>query len=166
MMNLFFRNRQKVLADGNQLTAVADGDLVSLDNVPDEVFPKRIIGDGIAIQIRNNTIVSPADGFINSIYPHAFGITLPNGIEILVHIGVNTVALKGKGFKILVNKNTAVKRGDKIIRVDTKLIGNSGFNCITMMVVTEPKDYKFTFQTKGMVSKGTSVVATYETTTE
>lgn len=165
-MNLFFWKKRGSSADGNILTAVADGNLVLLDNVPDEVFSKRTMGDGVAIQIRNNTIVSPADGVINSIYPHAFGITLPNGIEILVHIGVNTVALKGKGFKILVDKNTAVKRGDKIIQIDKKLIESSGFNCITMMVVTEPNDYKFTFQAKGMVSRGTSVVATYEAVTE
>ncbi|OCN00046.1 hypothetical protein A7X67_11840 [Clostridium sp. W14A] len=165
MMKLF-KKKQKSLAEGNILTAVADGNLVSLDNVPDEVFSKRTLGDGVAIQIRSNTIVSPADGVINSIYPHAFGITLSNGIEILVHIGVNTVVLKGKGFETLAEKNTSVKRGDQIIRIDKEFIESSGLNCITMMVVTDPKDYHFTFQTEGIACEGASIVATYKTMTE
>jgi phosphotransferase system IIA component len=69
--------------------------------------------------------------------------------------------LNGKGFKKLVNQNIAVKKGDKIIKVDRDFIESSGFNCITMMVVIDKNNFDFKFLTDGKVSKGTSVVATY-----
>jgi len=161
MMN-FFKKRAEYSTQSNMIVAVADGELVSLDKVPDEVFSKRTLGDGVAIQITNNTIVSPADGIISFIYPHAFGITLQNGIEILVHIGVNTIALNGIGFKKLVDKNTAVKKGNKIISIDKNFIERSGYDCITMIIVTDTKNFDIPFHTDGTVSKGTSVIATYE----
>ncbi len=148
----------------NNLVAIADGKLIPLKEVPDDVFSNQVMGNGIAIRISNNTIVSPTDGVVTSIFPslHAFSMTVANGIEILVHIGVDTVKLNGKGFKKLINENSQVKKGKPIIKVDRHFIEKNGFDLTTMMIVIDDKGYKLSYQTQGNVSKGKTVVATIE----
>ena len=143
------------------IVAVANGYLIPLEKVPDDVFSKKTLGDGLAIQMTDTVVVSPADGIISFIYPHAFGVKLRNGIEILVHIGINTVSLNGAGFRQLVHKGDNVKKGDKIIKVDKDFIESRGFSCITMMVITETSGYTLKFHTEGDAFRGVSMVVTY-----
>jgi glucose-specific phosphotransferase system IIA component len=147
----------------NEIVALADGQLISLDKVNDEVFSKRIMGDGIAIALTGNMIVSPAAGTIKMMFPtmHAFGLVLDNGIEILVHVGLDTVELKGKGFRRFVNVNAKVKKGDPIIQIDREFIEKEGYETTALMIFTECNGYQITFSQEGAVKKGKSVVAVF-----
>ena len=158
--NLFNKNSETA---PNEFVAVADGKLISLDDVNDEVFSKKIIGDGIAIELSGDTIVAPADGTIKMLFPtmHAFGLALNNGIEILVHVGLDTVELKGKGFKRFVNVNSKVRKGDKIIQIDREYVRKEGYDTTVIMVFTACGDFKIKFSKEGIVKKGKSVVATF-----
>ncbi|WP_164918955.1 PTS sugar transporter subunit IIA [Caproiciproducens sp. NJN-50] len=164
MFNLFSREkrRYKDFLPCNALLAVADGYLVPMEKVPDEVFSQKILGDGVAIQISSQTICSPANGMIDTLAPHAFGLVLPNKIEVMVHIGVDTVSMGGKGFKVLAAEKSQVKQGDPVIRVDKDFLENKGFNLITMVVVTDARDFQFRYSAEGTVQAGKSVLATYE----
>jgi glucose-specific phosphotransferase system IIA component len=158
------RLKAKILQEtNNEIVALADGKLISLDKVKDEVFSKRIMGDGIAIELTGNMIVAPASGTIKMLFPtmHAFGLVLDNGIEILVHVGLDTVELKGKGFKRFVNVNAKVRKGDPIIQIDKEFIEREGYDTTALMIFTSCNDYQITHFQEGMVKKGKSVVATF-----
>lgn len=113
MFNIFKR-------DQRCLVAPVSGQLISLENVKDEVFASGMMGPGLAIEPVTSTFVAPADGKIILIAEtkHAFAMRLKDGVEILVHIGLNTTFLKGKGFKVLVKEGDVVKRGTPIIEAD------------------------------------------------
>lgn len=122
----------------SSLVAPIDGKVINLSQVPDKIFAHRIVGDGIAIQPTGNSIVSPASGRISLIFTtnHAFGMKLENGAEILVHIGIDTIDLKGNGFKRMVKEGSTVKAGKKIIEIDNNYIKNKGYSLITSVLIT------------------------------
>ena len=155
------QNRLKTTS--NEIVALADGKMIALEKVDDEVFSKKIMGDGIAIQQTGNLIVAPASGTIRMMFPtmHAFGLVMENGIEILVHVGLDTVELKGKGFRRFVNVNAVVKKGDPIIQMDREFVEKEGYDSTALMIITECKGHQITFTQEGMVKKGKSVVATF-----
>ena len=101
-----------------------NGTTAALDSVPDEVFSERVLGDGCAIIPTDGKIYSPVDGEISSIAEtnHAYGFSSDDGLEILVHFGLETVALKGEGFKPLVSVGDKVKKGDLVAEVDIALL--------------------------------------------
>ncbi|WP_127837184.1 PTS sugar transporter subunit IIA [Clostridium prolinivorans] len=127
-----------------KLVAPIDGKVVELSKVPDPVFAEKMAGDGVAIETTGDTIVSPADGKLSMIFKtnHAFGITLKNGIELLVHIGIDTVALDGKGFERIAKEGQEVKSGDPIIKINRKEILDSGYSLITPVLITNVDDVK------------------------
>ncbi|MNZ96667.1 PTS system glucose-specific EIICBA component [compost metagenome] len=98
----------------------ANGDLMDITKVPDPVFSEKMTGDGFAVLPHDGTIVSPVYGRVFNVFPskHAVGIMSDGGKEVLVHIGVNTVKLKGQGFKVLVNEGDLVSAGQPIMEVD------------------------------------------------
>lgn len=147
----------------NEIVAVADGRLLPMEQVPDPVFSEKMLGDGVAIDLSGNAVVAPADGVVSMIFPtlHAFGLTMDNGIEILVHIGLDTVALNGRGFKSGIKQGTSVKKGDLIIEVDREFIRSQGLNPMTMMVFTQTGGHLLTFTTEGNAERGRSVVAAF-----
>ncbi|MCT4593040.1 MAG: PTS glucose transporter subunit IIA [Anaeromicrobium sp.] len=132
MFNFFNRNKEIVLK------APFEGKIVDIEEVSDPVFSSKMLGEGVAIKPTSNTAVAPCDGEITQIFPtnHAFGITTKEGLEILVHIGIDTVNLKGEGFKRLVEVGTNVKKGTAIIEVDLEYIKQSGKESITPVVIT------------------------------
>ena len=164
MMELLKRMLNKT-PDGaaNEIVAVADGRLLPMEQVPDPVFSEKMLGDGVAIDLSGNAVVAPADGVVSMIFPtlHAFGLTMDNGIEILVHIGLDTVALNGRGFKSGIKQGTPVKKGDLIIEVDREFIRSQGLNPMTMMVFTQTGGHSLTFTTEGNAERGRSVVAAF-----
>lgn len=97
-------------------------------------------GDGIAIDTTGDTIVAPADGELTLVFKtkHAFALTLENGVELLVHIGIETVGLEGEGFEQLVEQGAKVKAGTPIIKIDRELIKSKGLSLITPILITNP----------------------------
>lgn len=120
------------------LIAPVSGKTIDLSSVPDPVFGQKMVGDGIAIDTTGSTIVAPADGVISLIMDtkHAFGMTLDNGVEILVHVGLDTVTLKGEGFEQLINQGTKVTAGTPILKIDRDLIQSKGISLITPVLIT------------------------------
>ena len=119
-----------------------NGTTAALDSVPDEVFSERVLGDGCAIIPTDGKIYSPVDGEISSIAEtnHAYGFSSDDGLEILVHFGLETVALKGEGFKPLVSVGDKVKKGDLVAEVDIALLKEKGINLITPVLVCDGAD--------------------------
>ena len=120
------------------LIAPVSGKTIDLSSVPDPVFAQKMVGDGIAIDTTGSTIVAPADGVISLIMDtkHAFRMTLDNGVEILVHVGLDTVTLKGEGFEQLINQGTKVTAGTPILKIDRDLIQSKGISLITPVLIT------------------------------
>lgn len=120
------------------LKAPISGKIIDLKDVPDKVFAEKMAGDGAAVQSTGDTIESPADGKLSFIFRtnHAFGLMLDNGAEILVHIGIDTVELKGEGFTRIGKEGTYVKVGDPIIKLDREFIISKGYSLITPILIT------------------------------
>lgn len=137
-----------------------DGDIVPLESVPDEVFSAKLAGDGLAIIPRSHTFVAPVGGVISKIFStnHAFSIRTKNGLEVLVHIGLDTVALKGEGFKRLVEEGDTVSVGKPIIFADIEFIKSQGKEIVTPIVVNYEKKITITTHTTRMVREGESLM--------
>lgn len=120
------------------------GEILPVDQSMDEVFASRALGDGIALNPEDGMVHAPCDGTISLLFPtkHAVGITSDTGVEVLIHIGINTVQLDGAGFEAYVAQGDKVKRGDKLILADLKLIKEKGLNPQTMMILPEGRGLK------------------------
>lgn len=141
----------------NTLVAVTDGDIISITKVPDEVFSQKILGDGYAIIPSSGSICSPVSGTVTEVYDthHAYCITSDDGLEILVHIGIDTVELKGEGFSPIVKKGDSVECGSPIGTADLKLIHERGYKTEIMVVITNTDSIKsFTLCEKANVRAG------------
>ena len=123
------------------------GEIISLNDVNDDVFSNGVLGEGIAVRPSEGKLVAPADGTVLMVYEtgHALGMKTKGGAELLFHIGLDTVKLKGKYFKPVVEQGQEVKKGDTLIEFDLDKIKKAGFDVTTMMVVTEYNDEKIDF---------------------
>ena len=137
MLNFF---KKKTEWKGNEIYSVVDGRLKKLEKVADPAFAQKMLGDGAAIDPQNELIVAPCEGTITMMYPtlHAFGITNTDGVEILVHIGIDTVAMKGDGFEYLVKEGQKVSAGTPLIKFDKKKISEAGYVDTIICVIAEP----------------------------
>jgi glucose-specific phosphotransferase system IIA component len=115
-----------------------EGKVVPIETVKDPVFSQKMMGDGFAIQPTNGTVVSPVDGQVISVFPTKHAVTLKdrNGREILIHVGLDTVSLKGEGFTSFVKDGQSVKKGQKLLEVDFESIKNKVPSIITPVVFT------------------------------
>ena len=143
----------------NSYVAICDGNLEPLSQVNDKAFSSGALGNGVAFKLTGNYVCSPANGSVTALFPtgHAFGITTKTGEEILVHIGIDTVNLKGKGFDILVHQGDEVKAGQPIIKVDHNYIENQGYDLTTMLVFTNTNGKEVHLKDTGNVSVGTII---------
>lgn len=125
------------------LSSPLAGRVIPLNEVKDQVFSSGAMGKGIAIDPANGTLVAPADGTITTLFPtgHAIGLTTTDGVEILMHIGMDTVELEGKGFEIFVKQEDQVKKGDLLVKFDLSLIKEAGYSTVTPIVVTNTPNY-------------------------
>lgn len=127
---------------GTDIYAVAKGSIKVLNEVEDQVFSQGLVGRGLAILPSEDTIYAPVDGVLSVVFPtgHAFGITGEDGLEYLIHIGVDTVNLKGEGFTLLVKQDQRVGKGTPLVKVDFSLLKEKGYPIDTMVLVTTPSD--------------------------
>ncbi|MXS31129.1 beta-glucoside-specific PTS transporter subunit IIABC [Enterococcus faecalis] len=121
-----------------RIQAPVQGQLVSLDQINDEVFASQQMGKTLAIYPTEEQIVSPGNGQVTALYPthHAIGLKLDNGAEILLHIGINTVELKGRGFERFVKAGERVRLGQKLLSFDKQIIQAAGYDPTVLVIVT------------------------------
>ncbi|MDM5263157.1 PTS glucose transporter subunit IIA [Sulfurovum sp. XTW-4] len=127
-----------------EIKAPVDGQVVALESVKDEVFSQKLVGDGVAIIPMSDVFTAPIDGKITKIFStnHAYSIKSTKDLEVMVHIGLETVALGGKGFERLANEGDEVKAGDPIIRVDLSYVREHAKDIITPVIIAEESDVK------------------------
>ncbi len=144
-----------------QIGAPLAGKAVPLTEVPDAVFSTGMIGQGAAIQPTDGQVVSPVDGVVTTVFPtkHAIGIKATNGMEILIHLGIDTVKLDGKPFETKVAVDEQVKVGDLLATADWQMVADAGLATVTPVVVTNFVEYtNVGMITKGMVEKNTPII--------
>ena len=134
-----------IVADVSErvLTAPLTGKVLELSTIKDEAFASGAMGKGVAIEPTVGKLVAPADGVVSAVFPtsHAIGISTNNGAELLIHIGMNTVKLKGEHFKVYVQEGDEVKAGDLLIEFDTNAIASKGYDLTTPIIVTNSDDF-------------------------
>lgn len=149
---------------GTELVAPQTGRAIPIVEVPDPVFADKIVGDGIAIEPTENAIYSPITGKIALIAQtyHALGVETDDGLNVLVHLGIDTVKLGGKGFKCYVKVGQRVKKGDKLMDMDIVFVKDKGLSTISPCIITNLDVIKeprfFTGNTVG----GKTVIITYK----
>lgn len=147
-----------------QICSPLNGKAVSLDSVPDPVFSDKVLGDGCAVIPDDGKIYSPVNGEISSIAEtkHAYGFSSEDGMEILVHFGLETVALKGEGFTPHVSVGDKVKKGDLVAEVDLAFLKSKGINLITPVLVCDGADDLEMNVSDGNVKAGDKLIAFVE----
>ena len=136
------------------------GKAVPLEQVPDPVFSGKVLGDGVAIIPEDGRIVSPVDGQIESVAEtgHAYGFSTEDGLELLVHVGLETVSLKGECFKVHVKEGDQVKKGDLVAEVDLKYLAEKNINPITPVLICSDIDDQDLKCAEGGVEAGKTAV--------
>ncbi len=133
MLNFFKKKENKII-----LYKPVSGKVIDITEAPDEVFSQKYLGDGVAVIPEGNVIAAPCDGTIlhiaNSL--HAVAVGTEEGLEVLIHIGLDTVLLKGKGFTSFVKNGDTVKKGDKLVSFDRSYIEVQGKSLVTPVVIT------------------------------
>ena len=144
----------------NEIVAVANGELIPASEIKDEAFASEAMGQTVAVVPSDGMIASPANGEIEMIFDtkHAFAVRMKDGTGILVHIGIDTVSMKGNGFTLLKKQGDAVKAGEPVVKADLGAIKKAGYSTQTMIVITEPSDDKTVeFGGFGQVSCGKTI---------
>lgn len=143
------------------IVAMASGIVIDITSLPDPLFAESVMGETMAFTYEADkvTLCSPANGKLSVLFPtgHAFGVTMNNGVELLVHCGINTVQENGKGFTILQKKQgDIVKAGEPIIEVDIKKLSRK-YDMSTMLIITENNSREVHFIKKDKVSLGEKI---------
>ncbi len=135
--NLFKGNKEQE-SKKEQIAPLTNGELVNISQVPDEVFSSKMMGDGFAMKTTDGIIVSPVEGTIETVFPtkHAITINSVDKREVLIHLGVDTVSLKGEGFETFVEENQKVKVGDKLVKMDVEFIEKNAKSSMPIVVFT------------------------------
>lgn len=125
------------------LASPVSGDTIALSQVPDATFAEEMLGKGIAFCPEDGNFYAPEDGIVSVVFPtgHAIGISCHSGIELLIHIGLDTVQLEGEGFKVHVEQGQTVKQGDLLVECDLELLRKRGYQTITPMIVTNSDEF-------------------------
>lgn len=142
-MNLFkklFGNKETEL----KVTSPLTGKKVALEDVPDPVFSQKMMGEGVAVDPEDGLVVSPVEGKVVQVFPtkHAVGLETKSGAEVLIHIGLETVAMEGEGFEAFVAQGDKVSVGDKLISFDLDLIKEKAKSTVTPIIITNSDSYE------------------------
>lgn len=146
------------------ILAAASGTLIALADVHDEVFSQKMLGDGVAVIPTDGTIYSPVNGVVADVTEtlHAYCISSDDGLDILVHIGIDTVELKGEGFTPMVKSGDRVKAGDVIAKADLNLIKEKGYPIETPIIITNIDAVKEFASHPGDAAGGQTAAITYK----
>lgn len=140
--------------------APISGRIVPLESVPDAVFSEKKVGDGVAIEPSDEWVVSPVAGTIGTIIEtrHAFSICSEEGLELFVHVGIDTVNLRGKGFTRLIAPGSRVQAGTPILQLDLPLLVKSGYSLLTPVILANLEVVQTLRKASGTVKAGESIV--------
>lgn len=121
-----------------EIYAPLTGEYINIEDIPDPVFAQKMMGEGFGINPTEGEVVSPIEGKVDNVFPtkHAIGLKADNGLEILVHIGLDTVQLDGQGFEILVSSGDTVQVGDPLLKFDLEYITNNAKDVISPIIIT------------------------------
>lgn len=144
-MNNHVLEENKMISDNKEtiICAPVSGKVICREDIPDETFASGIMGEGVGIKPEEEIIVAPFDGEITSVVDtgHAVGLTSSDGVELLVHVGVDTVKMQGDGFQVFVTEGQKVKTGEKLLKFDRDKIRKAGYSDTTAVLVTNSDDY-------------------------
>ncbi len=162
LFSKFFGDKSDNASGITEIVAPLSGEIVDIEEVPDVVFAEKIVGDGIAIKPSGDKIVAPVDGTIGKIFEtnHAFSIESNTGIELFVHFGVDTVELKGEGFKRIAAEGQKVSKGDVIIQFDLALLESKAKSTYTPVVISNMDEIKELIKMTGTVVQGETIIIT------
>lgn len=141
--------------------APMEGRVIALETLPDDTFASGVLGQGCGIEPSKGIVYAPFDGKITQLTgtKHAIGLESTDGIELLVHVGMDTVAMNGKGFTLLVSKGQAVKAGTPLLQVDLDAVQAAGHPTVTAIIVTNSDDFlEINRQMDGTVNAGTPLL--------
>lgn len=126
-----------------KIMSPVDGTLLNIEKVNDEVFSKKLTGEGVAVIPSSNSIYSPVSGKILTVFStkHALGIMSDDGVELLIHVGINTINLNGEHFSSFVEEGSRVEKGSKLLEVDFDSLKEKGYDPTTVIVVTNTSDF-------------------------
>ena len=158
IFDIFKKSKKEVATkeDKKGILSLTNGELLDITKVPDEVFSTKMMGDGFAIKSNDGVIVSPVDGKIGVVFEtkHAIIIESTEGKEILIHLGIDTVNLKGEGFEVFVNVGDEVKAGDKLVKMDVEFIEANAKSSISPVIFTNLESNESIKVVEGPVSVG------------
>ena len=153
-------------AEEGVLKAFLSGKAIPLEEVPDDVFSQHVMGDGLAVEPTDNVVRAPGDGTVSAVMEdsrHACGLAFANGMEVLIHVGIDTVDMNGDGFELFVKEGDQVRAGDPLIRFDPDKIRAAGHPVTTVFVVTEEGSaQKIQYHTGISCEAGKTVLVSYE----
>ena len=157
---------QNVAAEAcHELKAPLSGHVIPMEQIPDQVFSQGVLGQGVGIEPTGNVVVAPADATVSTVIEdskHACGLLLDNGVELLIHVGMDTVTMGGDGFQLHVKEGDRVHVGDKLITFDPEKIKAAGHPTTTAFVITEPGSAHFNFHTGLDAQAGETAIITME----
>lgn len=157
---------QDVAAEAcHELKAPLSGHVIPMEQIPDQVFSQGVLGQGVGIEPTGNVVVAPADATVSTVIEdskHACGLLLDNGVELLIHVGMDTVTMGGDGFQLHVKEGDRVHIGDKLITFDPEKIKAAGHPTTTAFVITEPGSAHFNFHTGLDAQAGETAIITME----
>ncbi|WP_431803733.1 N-acetylglucosamine-specific PTS transporter subunit IIBC [Halobacillus andaensis] len=157
-------NHEPLKLEEKEFIMPVAGDVLPLEEVPDEVFAQGMMGPGFAIDPKEETFRSPINGKVVQVFPtkHAIGLEMENGLEILIHIGLDTVKLNGEGFETLVESGQSIKQGDPILRVDLNYVTSNAPSVVTPIIFTNLKNESVTLVKQGTQSQGQTGIITIQ----
>ena len=143
-----------------EINSPVNGKIVPIENVSDPTFSEEMIGKGVAIEPSDGKFYAPSDGKLVALFPtgHAFAMTTTDGVEILIHIGIDTVKLDGQFYTIHAKQGSEVKKGDLIVEVDLEGVRNTGYDTVTPVIISNSANYSKIEKMQGDVNAGDVVV--------
>lgn len=161
LFNIFKKDNNLNIKE-TDIVSLGNGKMISPKEINDPMFAEEMMGQTIGFILSDGEVVAPATGKLEVLFPtgHAFALRMNDGTGLLVHIGIDTVNLKGKGFKVLKKQGDKVKAGETVVKVDLDTVKQAGYDATTMLIVTEPihDGEKINFIDLGNVKKSQIII--------